>query len=283
MSQSLTSDLTPAIRRAQLSLFVPAYIRWLTKYRPDQARVPAGSREGGQWTDEGGGGDSGSDGGGGTEAGTLDAQEAIGSVNLSTDDVVAYPHPDGTDGTYDIEFVSSRTSVTIDYSRALTGISTIDDTTKRLSETLGDTMARVDIVPEWAPSVYGTAVHVDFGAQVKSQGLRGVEVEQSFFDEVPRGYGYPGSVRTDVLLRNDSGDIIAIYDVKTGGAVLSSSRVRELREKTGVGIGVPIIELQVNRGVTIKGQVIRKRNIGRVIALLWNPVHRGNADRAAGA
>lgn len=26
------------------------------KYRPDQARVPAGSREGGQWTDEGGGG-----------------------------------------------------------------------------------------------------------------------------------------------------------------------------------------------------------------------------------
>ena len=26
------------------------------KYRPDQARVPAGSREGGQWTDEEGGG-----------------------------------------------------------------------------------------------------------------------------------------------------------------------------------------------------------------------------------
>jgi hypothetical protein len=26
------------------------------KYRPDQARVPAGSREGGQWMDEGGGG-----------------------------------------------------------------------------------------------------------------------------------------------------------------------------------------------------------------------------------
>ena len=26
------------------------------KYRSDQARVPAGSREGGQWTDEGGGG-----------------------------------------------------------------------------------------------------------------------------------------------------------------------------------------------------------------------------------
>jgi hypothetical protein len=34
------------------------------KYRPDQARVPAGSREGGQWTDdEGGSGETGDDGG----------------------------------------------------------------------------------------------------------------------------------------------------------------------------------------------------------------------------
>lgn len=70
--------------------------------------------------------------------------------------------------------------------------------------------------------------------------------------------------------------------MKTGGAVLTAARVRELREKTGVGIGVPIIELQVNRGATIKGYRIR-RNIGRVMALLWNPVHRGNAGRAAGA
>lgn len=34
------------------------------KFRPDQARVPPGSREGGQWTDEGGGGGSTSSGGG---------------------------------------------------------------------------------------------------------------------------------------------------------------------------------------------------------------------------
>lgn len=278
MARSLSNDLTPAIRRAQLSLFVSAYIRWLTKYRPDQARVPAGSREGGQWTDEGGGGDS-DNNGGGREAGTLDAEASIGSVNLSTDDVVAYPHPDGT---YDIEFVSSRTSVTIDYSRALTGISTIDDTTKKLSETLGDTMANVDIVPEWAPSVYGTAVHVDFAARVKLQGLRGVEVEQSFSSEGLTRYGAADSIRTDVLLRNDVGEIVAIYDLKTGGAILTASRVREIREKTKVGIQVPIIELQVNRGATIKGQRVR-RNIGRVIALLWNPVHRGNAGRAEGA
>lgn len=279
MSRSLSSDLTPAIRRAQLSLLVSAYSQWLTKYRPDQARVPAGSREGGQWTSEGGGGDLGSGGGGIGEIGTFNADENTGSVNVSADAANAEPH---STSAFDIEFVGSRTSVTIDYSRALTGISTIDDTTKRLSETLGDTMARVEFIRDWTPSVYGTAVHVDFAAQVKSQGLRGVEVEQSFFEKAPGGYGEAGSVRTDVLLRNDTGDIIAIYDVKTGGAVLTSGRVRELREKTGVGISVPIIELQVNRGATIKGQRIR-RNIGRVMALLWNPVHRGNAGRAVGA
>lgn len=279
MSQLLSNDLTPAVLRAQLSLLTSAYIRWLTKYRPDQARAPAGSREGGQWTDEGGDGDSGSGSGGIGESERLYSDENTGSVDVSTDETDAGLH---SDGIFDIEFVSSRTIVSIDYSRALTGISTIDDTTKKLSETLGDTMARVDMVPEWAPSVYGTAVHADFAARVKLQGFRGVEVEQSFFDGQPGGGGYTGSIRTDVILRNDVGDIIAIYDVKTGGAVLSPSRVRELREKTGVGIGVPVIELQVNRGATIKSQPFR-RNIGRVMALLWNPVHQGNVGRAAGA
>ena len=41
------------------------------KYRPDQARVPAGSREGGQWVDEGGGGEAESGEGGSTEQGPM--------------------------------------------------------------------------------------------------------------------------------------------------------------------------------------------------------------------
>lgn len=214
------------------------------------------------------------------DGGSLSSSENPRNVDVTMDETDTRQHPAGA---FDLEFVGSRTSVTIDYSRALTGISTIDDTTKKLSETLSDTMARVEIVPEWAPSVYGTAVHVDFAAQVRRQGLRGIEVEQSFFDLKPGGYGQFGSVRTDVLLRNDVGDIIAIYDVKTGGAALTPSRVRELREKTNVGMGVPIIELQVIRGATIKSRRVRMRNIGRVMALLWNPVHRGSVSRAVGA
>ena len=228
MSRPLSSDLTPAIRRAQFSLLTSAYTRYLTKYRPDQARVPAGSREGGQWTDEGGSGESGSNGEGIGGSDRLYADENTGRVDVSTNEADADSY---SNGIFDIEFVSSWTIVSIDYSRVLTGISTIDDTTKKLSETLGDTMARVDIVPEWAPSVYDTALNADFAARVKLQDLRGVEVEQSFFEQQPGGRGYAGSIRTDVLLRNDTGDIIAIYDVKTGNAVLTPGRVRELREK----------------------------------------------------
>jgi len=277
-SRASAVDLAAAVRRAQLSLLASAEARWLMKYRPDQTRVPAGSREGGQWTTESGG-DVGRGRGATREGGILNNSENIGSVDISADQTDANPQ---STGPFDIEFVGSRTSVTIDYSRALTGISTIDETTKRLSETLSDTMSRFDVVPEWAPPVYGTAVHVHFAAQVKLQGLRGVEVEQSFFDLKPGGYGQSGSIRTDVLLRNDVGDIIAIYDVKTGGAVLTPARVQELRAKTGVGIEIPIIELQVSRGATIKSSHVPLRNIGCVTALLWNPVHRGSVRPGGG-
>jgi hypothetical protein len=43
-------------------------------------------------------------------------------------------------------------------------------------------------------------------------------VEQSFDELGPTGYGQPGSIRTDVILRNAQGVIIAIFDVKTGAA-----------------------------------------------------------------
>lgn len=275
-----SDNLTFAVRRAQLSLLASAWARHSKKYRPDQARVPAGSRQGGQWTMEGGLGDLGAGTGLAQDGSVSSNNQNTGSVDVSAErnDAERY-----SAGPFDIEFVGSRTRVTIDYSRALTGISTIDDTTKKISEILGDTMARVEFIPEWTPSVYGTAVHVDFAAQVKLQGLRGIEVEQSFFDQEPGGFGEPGSIRTDIILRNDIGDIIAIYDVKTGGAVLTPARIREIRHQTKVGVEVPIIELQVNRGATIKGRRIGARNIGRVTALLWNPVHRGNVGRVEGA
>jgi hypothetical protein len=44
-------------------------------------------------------------------------------------------------------------------------------------------------------------------------------------------------------LRNDDGDIIAIYDVKTGRG-LGQARVDQLRDKTGSADDTPVIELR---------------------------------------
>src|SRR5512139_2417836 len=119
-SRMSSDDLTSAVRRAQLSLLASARARWLTKYRADQARVPAGSREGGQWTTESGG-DVGRGGGATREGRVLNNSENTGSVDIFAEQADAGPQ---STGPFDIEFVGSRTSVTIAYSRALTGIST---------------------------------------------------------------------------------------------------------------------------------------------------------------
>src|ERR1041385_8045717 len=72
-----------------------------------------------------------------------------------------------------------------------------------------------------------------------------------------RDYGLDGSIRTDVVLRDPESPNsrpIAIWDVKTGGARLSGSRVTEIRDQVGVGTDVPVIELHITHGVTKKGR-----------------------------
>jgi dihydroxyacetone kinase DhaKLM complex PTS-EIIA-like component DhaM len=226
------------------------------KYDPSQPRVPAGSRTGGQWTN----------GSNGVGVFVFQNPNAVPTLGLVLSDEMPDPLIEGAQ--------YAQANITIDYSAALTGLSNVDSTTKELSRALAQTMATVDFIPEWTPQIYGTAVHVAFGTSVRFQGLPGIgfnDVEQSFLSgtEVDR-YGQAGSIRTDVVLRNDSGDIIAIYDVKTGGARLTSARVRELRDKTGVGPNVPIVELHVVRGARLKGRVTPDALLRSVIARLWN-------------
>jgi hypothetical protein len=70
-------------------------------------------------------------------------------------------------------------------------------------------------------------------------------VEQSFDAEGEARYG---SIRTDVTLRNEERNIIAIYDLKTGNATLRPSRAEVLRARTGAASDVPVIELHSIRG-----------------------------------
>jgi hypothetical protein len=188
-------------------------------FNPDQPRVPAGSRDGGQWTS--GGGPDGS--------------------------LVAYVDVDGEPETLlsnpfdaDIHLVGSR--ITIDYSEALTGLPRIDETTKALIKTLGGVVASL---PDGSGPVYGTLVHKFFGLAVRAQGLDGIgfsDVETTFSLRDGARYGAEGSIRTDVVLRDEADEIIAIYDVKTGISGISEERAAELRLKTGTGPEVPIIK-----------------------------------------
>jgi hypothetical protein len=110
----------------------------------------------------------------------------------------------------------------------------------------------VSYLPGMTGGVYGTLVHTAFATMVRAARLRGIgfwDVETTFGLEPDARYGSKDSIRTDVILRNDAGEIIAIYDVKTGGARLGPARVKELLAKTGAAPGTPVIEMHLTRGL----------------------------------
>src|SRR5262249_19249232 len=91
----------------------------------------------------------------------------------------------------------------------------------------------------------GTLVHTEFGRRVRVLDLPGIGqkgVEHSWGDP-PLYYGAAKSVRTDVVLLDRFDKPIAIYDLKTGNAKLTTKRIQELRDKVG-GLKIPIIELR---------------------------------------
>jgi hypothetical protein len=145
------------------------------------------------------------------------------------------------------------------YDGFLTGIPTIDNTSEALSNILTKVMAGLEYLPEMTPQTYGIAVHAAFGVAVRVANLPGVaDIERSFSleDSDPR-YGLAGTVRTDVTLRNIQGDVIAIYDVKTGDEQMSRARADRLRETTRAAPGTPVFELNIVRGPSRKYHTAR--------------------------
>jgi hypothetical protein len=210
-----------AALRFETALIRQAYRGRKAGFNQNQPRVPAGTQEGGRWTSDGSG--------------------VLGSPVMSD----ATPDPIIPGAQY------AQTSINIDTS-ALTGISTIDDTTKQLANTLARVKDVVEYLPTLSPQRYGTEVHTAFAAAVRAQNLPGIapsDVETTFGGG---RYGAKDSVRTDVVLRNDVGDVIAIYDVKTGDKSIDPVRAARLRLKVGVGNEVPIFQMSFTDGITRK-------------------------------
>jgi hypothetical protein len=142
------------------------------------------------------------------------------------------------------------------YEQALTGDSRIDGVTKKLTQILQDTIDMLARMPG-QPQKYGIFVHLAFADAVRAAGIRGIsplDVERPF--SLPPGYGGDREfVKPDVVLRNDVGDIIAVYDVKTGNEGFRPSRMNELRVALRADSSVYFIELSQLRGAMRKIRV----------------------------
>lgn len=90
-------------------------------------------------------------------------------------------------------------------------------------------------------------------------GQQGIEQSFSFGDLVR--YGLSDSVRTDVILRNDNtGEILAVWDIKTSKERLEPKRVAEIRGNLNIGDNVPVIEIHVNLGISFK-EIMQKSTV----------------------
>ena len=94
--------------------------------------------------------------------------------------------------------------------------------------------------------VYGTLVHAAFKTEVDALGLPGLPnifTERSFLNGLEVGYGTPGSVRLDVV-NGPLNAPISIFDLKTGGAILTPGRIQQIQAHVPGGASVPIIEVR---------------------------------------
>jgi hypothetical protein len=138
-------------------------------------------------------------------------------------------------------------------------------TSLKLTIILAIVMDGVVRPPGMTPQEYGTLIHQVFAGLVKAAGIPGIaptDVETTF----PEGpYGSPDSIRTDVVLRDSEGKIIAIYDVKTGKAGLTPARADELRAKTRAGSNTPVIELR-DKGAILKYFPVNSKFLAALLA-----------------
>lgn len=137
----------------------------------------------------------------------------------------------------------------------LTGNPVVDRTSAELAAIFASVIEANQPAVGMTPQQYGTFIHLQFGDRVRSAGIPGIgygDVETTF----PEGnsYGSLDSIRTDVILRDVDGKIIAIFDVKTGAKGLPPARVDKLRTKTGAAPDTPVVEIRVE-GILLKIQI----------------------------
>ena len=187
----------------------------------------------------------------GYASGRFDAERGntnspLNLANLSDNDIEGNTHPRPSISDAHPEPLipgAQYAQVVVQRNDAVLGNPRIDRTTERLLSVLAETVRSLG--PGSGP-ISGSRHTLSSANRVRELNIPGIRtqgVEQSFsLGDVVR-YGLDGSIRTDVVLRDRSGTPIAVYDLKTGNAKLSASRVQEIRDAVGVR-DIPVIELR---------------------------------------
>jgi hypothetical protein len=206
-------------------------------FNPNQPRVPKGHHDGGQWTRVGGG---------------LQRLAALDAAQAPDRLIMSDAAPDGIRVWTQYAELKDRDAVQDDTDvGSAADAAFIERTTEFLHKIVLAVATAVIRRPGSTPREFGTAVHTEFARVVRGLNLPGIGrdgVEQSFDQYGLAHYGKDGSIRTDVVLRNNRGIIIAIFDLKTGDAIIRPPRAAEIRAMTKAGPNVPVIELHAARG-----------------------------------
>ena len=137
---------------------------------------------------------------------------------------------------------------------AISSNQVVNATTAKLIAILREVMDGFDLAPEMTPQICGQLVHKQFANAARAANIPGIgfdDVETTYSRDDPDAtYGSPGSIRTDVVLHDESDRIIAIYDVKTGKSGLTPARVKELLTETRADpTTTKVIELRFGRAI----------------------------------
>jgi hypothetical protein len=92
--------------------------------------------------------------------------------------------------------------------------------------------------------VYGTRFHKAFEEEVKALENPNLRTEVSYLNGriVPRGTA--GSVRLDVVEVGTNGQILNVYDLKTGSATLTTQRIQQIQSHIPGGSNIPVFEVR---------------------------------------
>lgn len=90
--------------------------------------------------------------------------------------------------------------------------------------------------------VAGTKKHAVFAAEVNALQNKTLATEVSYLNGEIVPYGTRGSIRFDVLQYNQNGIPIAAWDFKTGTVTLTTARIEQMQERSGLFIPICIIK-----------------------------------------